>query len=455
MSGRDYDLFVIGAGSGGVRASRMAAQYGARVGICEESRVGGTCVIRGCVPKKLMVYASHFAEDFEDAAGFGWQVGERSFDWTRLIENKDREIDRLNGIYKQILAGSNVELFESRGELLDAHTVQLADRQVTADNILIATGGWPRIPEFPGSEHVITSNECFHLDRLPGRIAIAGGGYIAVEFAGIFNGLGSEVTQFYRGPQILRGFDCDVRDAVETEMAHKGVKFRYNSLVEHLQKTDDGLLARFSDGHSEVFDQLMCAIGRVPKTSGLGLERVGVAIDAAGAVMVDDYSCSSVKNIYAVGDVTNRINLTPVALKEGMAFARTVYGGEKTPVDHDFVPSAVFSQPPVASTGLTEEQARESLGEIDIYRSSFRPLKHTLSGRDEKTMMKLIVERDSQKVIGCHIVGMDAAEILQGYAVAIKMGATKDQFDATVGIHPTAAEEFVTMREPVASKQGS
>ncbi|MDJ0655936.1 MAG: glutathione-disulfide reductase [Xanthomonadales bacterium] len=449
MSEYDYDLFVIGAGSGGVRASRIAAGYGARVAVCEEDRVGGTCVIRGCVPKKLMVYAAHFHEDFEDAAGFGWEVGQAEFDWNRLIAAKDHEIDRLNGVYKNILASAGVELIEQRGELVDAHTVQLGDRQVTADKILIAVGGWPTKPPVPGAELAITSTEAFHLDSLPPRVVVYGGGYIAVEFAGIFNGLGSEVTQVYRGPQVLRGFDRDVREVLGQELIKKGIHLCLDTNIIGIEECPEGTRVHLSGNDSIDCDLVMFATGRAPKIDGLGLENAGVETDAGGAIVVDEFSRTSVDNIYAVGDVTNRINLTPVALMEGHAFARTVFGNDPVPVDHASVPSAVFSQPPVATVGLTEHDARDQLGEIDVYRSTFRPLKHTLSGRDEQTMMKLIVERQTQRVVGCHIVGLDAAEMLQGVAIAIKMGATKSQFDAVIGIHPTAAEELVTMRNKV------
>ena len=448
MNRYDYDLFVIGAGSGGVRGSRIASGFGARVGICEESRVGGTCVIRGCVPKKMLVYASHFSEDFEDAAGFGWQVGERNFDWQSLIANKDREIDRLNSVYRQILATNKVDLFESRGTLEDLHTIKLGDRSVTAERILIATGGRPRKLEIPGCELTITSDEAFHLPQLPKRILISGGGYIAVEFAGIFNGLGASVTQMYRGPTILRGFDEDVRQAVSREMLQKGVDIRYQNVTSSVSKTKTGLLAAFSDGREQEFDLIMDAVGRVPHTRGMGLENAGVQLADDGSIIVDDYSRSSAEHIYAVGDVTNRINLTPVALMEGEYFARSVYGGQPRPVDHKWVASAVFSQPPVGTIGFSEAEARENYANIEVYRSSFTPLKHTLTGRVEKSMMKLIVDSDSRRVIGLHMVGSDAAEVVQGFAVAIKMGATKEQFDATIGIHPTAAEEFVTMRDP-------
>ncbi|MEM9533047.1 MAG: glutathione-disulfide reductase [Pseudomonadota bacterium] len=449
MNRFDYDLFVIGAGSGGVRGSRIAAGFGARVGICEEYRVGGTCVIRGCVPKKLMVYASHFHEEFEDAQGYGWAVGESQFDWTTLIANKDREIDRLNGVYKRILDAANVELIEERGVLVDAHTVQLASRQVTAEKILIAVGGWPTKPEFPGVEHTISSNEVFHLESLPRRVLVKGGGYIAVEFAGIFNGLGSEVTQVYRGPQLLRGFDDAVRETLTAEMTKKGVDLQFHANIRRVDKAGDELNVELDDDTRLTCDEVLLATGRAPKIEGLGLGAVGVETTENGAIVVDEYSRTSVANIFAVGDVTDRMALTPVALMEGQAFAQTEFGGHPTPVDHKFIPSAVFSQPPVATVGYNESEARTVYGELDIYQSTFRPMKHTLSGRDEMTMMKLIVVAETQVVVGVHIVGLDAAEMMQGVAVAVKMGATKQQFDSVIGIHPTAAEELVTMRSKV------
>ncbi len=450
MSEKRYDLFVIGAGSGGVRAARMAAGYGARVGICEESRVGGTCVIRGCVPKKLLVYAAHFSEEFEDARGFGWSVGPRQFDWNALIANKDREIDRLNSVYKRLLADAGVDLIETRGEFQDAHTIRIGERRVSADKILIATGGWPSKPALPGADLAITSNEAFHLERLPQRIVIYGGGYIAVEFAGIFSGLGSAVTVVYRGPRVLRGFDEDVRETLGAEMLKKGIELKLGRTIARVEAAAGAREVHLDDGETLRCDQVMFATGRDPNTRHLGLDAAGIETDPGGAVVVDEYSRSSLAHVFAVGDVTNRINLTPVALMEGQAFARSEFAGLPTPVDHEAVPSAVFSQPPVGVVGLSEADARARLGQIDVYRSTFRPLKHTLSGRDERTMMKLVVERTSQRVVGCHIVGLDAAEILQGVAIAIKMGATKAQFDATVGIHPTAAEELVTMRTKVA-----
>jgi glutathione reductase (NADPH) len=449
MARYDYDLFVIGAGSGGVRAARVAAGYGAKVAIAEEYRVGGTCVIRGCVPKKLLVYASHFHEDFEDARNFGWSVAGASFDWSALIANKDKEIDRLNGIYKKLLAESGVALTEARAALLDPHTLEIAGKRVTADTVLISTGAAPVLPSEPGAELGITSNEAFHLRELPRRIVIAGGGYIACEFAGIFNGMGAKVTQLYRSEQILRGFDDDVRDTLAVEMRKKGIDIRVKTIIRQTVKTAGGLSLALSDDTTLEVDCVMYAIGRSPNTAGMGLKEAGVACGADDAVVVNAYSQSSVPNIYAVGDCTNRLNLTPVAIREGHAFADTVFGKKPTAVDHHSVPHAVFSQPPVSVVGLTEAAARLMYGAVDIYRSTFRPLKHTLSGRDEKTMMKLVVDRASQRVLGAHMVGLDAPEIIQTLAIAVKMGATKAQFDQTVAIHPTAAEEFVTLRTPV------
>jgi glutathione reductase (NADPH) len=446
MSEFDFDLFVIGAGSGGVRAARMSSAYGAKVAIAEESRVGGTCVIRGCVPKKLMVYASHFHEDFADAVNYGWTIGEAHFDWATLIANKDREIDRLNGIYKKLLAGSNVTLLEQRAVLVDRNTVEIGGRKVTAKHILIACGGWPEKPDLPGIEHAITSNEVFHLPDLPHRVVVVGGGYIALEFACIFAGLGAEVTQLYRGTQVLRGFDDDVRNFVAKEVTKKGVDLRLNSDVAEIVKRGDELHVTLKDGSALVTDCVLYATGRRPKTKGLGLEQAGVAVAEDGAVKVDAYSRTTVENIYAIGDCTNRVNLTPVAIKEGMAFADTVFGGKPWPMDHKTIASAVFTQPPVGCVGLSEADARKQYGAVDIYKADFKPLKHTLSGRDERTLMKLVVDRKSQVVLGAHMVGLDAAEIIQAIAIAVKMGATKAQFDQTVAVHPTAAEEFVTMR---------
>jgi len=445
----DYDLFVIGAGSGGVRAARMAAQYGAKVAIAEEYRVGGTCVIRGCVPKKLFVYASHFAESFEDAAGFGWDVGAPTFDWSTLLANKDAEIDRLNGIYIRNLEASGVEILNDRAEVAGANTVHLVNgnRDITARYILIATGAAPFVPDIPGGEHAITSNEAFHLDRLPDSITIVGGGYIAVEFAGIFHGLGVKTSLFYRGEQILRGFDDDLRTGLAFEQLKKGLDLRVQTSVTSIEKADKGYRVHLDDGSTHDTGLVMYATGRNPNTAGLGLDTAGVDLDRKGAVVVDEYSKSNIDNIYAVGDVTDRMALTPVAIREGAAFAETVFNGNPLAVDHAMIATAVFSQPELGTVGLTEAQARESHGDVDIYKSSFRPMKHTLSGRDEKMIMKLIVEPGSNKVLGCHIMGTDAGEMAQVLGIAVKMGATKADFDATVAVHPTASEELVTMRE--------
>ena len=449
MKDFDFDFFVLGAGSGGVRAARIAAAHGARVGICESSRVGGTCVIRGCVPKKLLVYASHFAEDFEDARGFGWSMGPASFSWPDLIRAKDLEIDRLNQVYLNLLAGSGVTLFEEYGKFVDQHRVQVGDRIVSAERILIATGGRPWVPEIPGIEHAITSDEAFDLQELPARVAVVGGGYIACEFAGIFNGLGSYVAQIYRGDAVLRGFDHDVRRVVGAEMHKKGVDLMLKTNVERIEKNSAGLELTLSGGSTIEVDQVMYATGRVPNVKGLGLLEAGIEVRPNGQVVVNELSRTNVDHIYAVGDVTNRVNLTPVALYEGHSLADTLFGGVRRPVNHEYVPSAVFSQPPVGSVGFSEEDARTHFGAIEVYRSEFRPMKHTLSGRDEKTLMKLIVAEESRKVIGIHVVGLDAPEIVQGFAVAVKSGLTKEQFDCTIGIHPSAAEELVTMRTPV------
>jgi glutathione reductase (NADPH) len=432
----------------------MAGQFGARVAIAESSRIGGTCVIRGCIPKKLLSYAAHYAEDLEDARGFGWTIGGASFSWPALIANKNREIARLSGVYADALARAGVAVIEGTAKLLDPHTVAVGGRRVTAQNILIATGGWPSKPAIPGSEHAVTSNEAFELPALPKRILIVGGGYVAVEFSGIFNGLGAEVTLSYRGAQILRGFDDDVRAHLHDEMGKKGVHIFLESEVSRIARRADGTLeAAVADapGGRIECDAVMFATGRKPSTAGLGLAEIGVELDAVGGVAVDRFCRSSVPHIYAVGDVTHRIALTPVAIREGAAVATTLFGGAETPVDHDDVPSAVFSQPPVGTVGLSEAKAVEKLGKVDIYKASFRPLKHTLSGRDERTLVKLVVDAASQRVAGAHMVGADAPEVIQGIALAVKAGLTKAQFDATVGIHPTAAEEFVTLREKTAA----
>jgi len=442
----DFDFFVIGAGSGGVRASRVAAAHGARVAIAEDRDVGGTCVIRGCVPKKLFAYASHFADDFDDAAGYGWTVGHRRFDWAALLAAKDREIARLNGIYKQLLARAGVELIASRATVVDPYTVSVGGRRLSARHILVATGGKPYRPPIPGAGLGITSDEAFHLPRFPRRIVIEGGGYVAVEFAGIFHGLGAEVVLAYRGEPLLRGLDMDVRRHLSDEMIKRGVDVRFNcEIVSVARGADTPLVARFASGAELGCDEVMFATGRTPNTAGLGLERLGVALDAKGGVIVDHLSRSSIASIHAVGDVTGRQALTPVAIKDGGKLAVTLFAGKPAAVDHEAIPTAVFGHPPVATVGLTEEEARGRYPDVRVYRTSFTPLKHTLSGRSERSMMKLVVDAATDRVLGAHMVGSDAPEIIQGVAIAVKLGATKAQFDATVGIHPTAAEEFVTM----------
>jgi glutathione reductase (NADPH) len=447
----DFDLFSIGAGSGGVRASRMSASYGARVAVAEERYLGGTCVNVGCIPKKLLVYASAFAGEFEEAAGFGWSVGERTFDWARLIENKDREIARLNAVYARLLDEAGVRRLEGRARVVDPNTVEIGGRRFTAANLLVATGSWPTLPEIPGIEHAISSNEAFHLKELPRRVVVVGGGYIAVEFAGIFNGLGSRTTELYRGELFLRGFDDDVRRTLADEMRKKGIDLRFGASIARIEKHGGILRARLDDGVELEADQILYAIGRAPNIAGLGLEQAGVALDGAGAVVVDEYMRTSVPSIWAIGDVTNRLNLTPVAIHEGMAVAASLFADRPTAPDYSDVPTAIFSQPPVGTVGLTESAARERFGDLDVYRTSFRSLRNTLTGSEEKTLMKLVVDRASQRVVGAHMVGPEAGEIIQGIAIALKCHATKAIFDATIGIHPTAAEEFVTMRTPVAT----
>ena len=449
MTSFDFDLFVIGAGSGGVRAARIAAKHGAKVAVAEEYRVGGTCVIRGCVPKKLLVYASRFAEEFEDAVGFGWTTKGVSFDWATLIENKDKEIDRLNAAYIRNLEASGAQLIMERATLIDKNTIALASgRKVTAKYILIATGAAPFIPRhLPGHELAITSNEAFELERLPRRMVIVGGGYIAVEFAGIFNNLGVETVLLYRGDQILRGFDDDLRRHLAEEMKKKGIEVLTKSDVDKIERSGDGVRITLCDGSLIGAGQIMFATGRIPNTLTLGLEEVGVKLTQHGAVHVNEFSQSTVDNIYAVGDVTNRVNLTPVAIREGHAFADTVFGSKPRSVDHSLVPSAVFSQPELGTVGLTEAQARLMPTRIDIYKTSFRPMKHTLSGRDERMLMKLVVDGETDKVLGCHIAGEGAGEMAQLLGIAITCGATKAQFDATLAVHPTASEELVTMRD--------
>jgi len=445
----EVDLFVIGAGSGGVRAARISSGYGARVMIAEEYRVGGTCVIRGCVPKKLLVYASRFAEEFEDAAGYGWTVPKPKFDWPTLIANKDREIDRLEAAYTSNLERSKVSIVKSRAVLVDQHTVRLTatGQTVRAKHILIATGGSPSLgKDIEGHDHVISSNESFHLKELPKRIVIQGGGYIAVEFAGIFNGLGSEVTLVYRGDNILRGFDEDVRNHLRAEMEKRGIKIITKRIVEGIEKVDHGLCVELSDHENIVADKVMFATGRRPNVKGLGIEAAGVKLDEKGAIAVDEFSQTNVPHIYAVGDVTDRVALTPVAIREGHAFADSVFGGKPTPVDHANVPTAVFSEPECGVIGLTEAQACEKLAKVDIYKTTFRPMKATLSGRDTRTFMKLVIDGLTDRVVGAHIVGPDAGEMIQLIGIAVRVRATKADFDATMAVHPTAAEELVTMR---------
>jgi glutathione reductase (NADPH) len=453
MNDQEVDLFVIGAGSGGVRAARIAAGHGARVAIAEEYRVGGTCVIRGCVPKKLLVYASRFSHDFEDAAGYGWSIGEPKFDWRTLIANKDREIGRLETAYTANLENSRVSIIKSRAVIEDAHTVRLVatGERMQARHILIATGGTPYLgPEIPGIEHAISSNEAFHLDDLPPRVLIQGGGYIAVEFACIFAGLGSQVTLIYRGENILRGFDDDVRTHIRDEMMARGIDIQCSRTVTQLLKGEDGYVATLSQGGVVKVDTAMFAIGRRPNVEGLGIENAGVRLADNGGIAVDAFSQTSAPSIYAVGDVTNRVNLTPVAIREGHAFADSVFGGKPTRVDHADVPTAVFSEPEAGVIGWTETQARERLAHVRIFRSAFRPMKVTMTGRATRAMLKLVVDGETDRVVGCHIVGPDAGELIQIVGIAVKMGATKADFDATMAVHPTAAEELVTMRQPTA-----
>jgi glutathione reductase (NADPH) len=445
------DLFVIGGGSGGVRAARIAALHGAKVAIAEEYRWGGTCVIRGCVPKKLFVYASRFRDDFEDAPGFGWSVGAPRFDWPTLLANKDVEISRLEGVYRSNLEKAGVEVIEGRAELLDPNTVVVepGGRKLTARVVLVASGGRPTLPDLPGVQHGITSNEAFQLERLPQSIVIAGGGYIAVEFASIFNGLGVETTLVYRGPKILRGFDEDLRDGLTEALTERGISILCNAEIAAIDKVGEGYRVALRDGRVRAAGRVMLAIGRSPNTEGFGLERVGVQLGAKKAVLVDALSRSSVENIYAVGDVTNRVNLTPVAIREGHAFADSVFGNRPTRVNHELVPTAVFSTPEIGTVGLPEHLARARYASLDVYKAEFRPLRGTLSGRTEGMLMKLLVDGATSRVVGCHVLGADAAEIVQMAAIAMYMGATKEDFDATLALHPSAAEEFVTMRGKV------
>jgi glutathione reductase (NADPH) len=445
----DYDLFVIGAGSGGVRAARIAAMSGAKVAVAEEHRVGGTCVIRGCVPKKFMVYASEFAHHFKTAEGYGWTVEGASFDWTAFLAEKDKEIARLSGIYVRNLQNAGAELVHTRCTVVDAHTVESPEKgRATAERILIATGGRPWMPkDLPGVEHAITSNEAFHLKELPKRIVIAGGGYIAIEFAGIFNGLGVETTLVHRGPNLLRGFDDDVRAHIAEEMEKRGIKVILGAQHKAIEKTGSGYVSHFTNGHHCESDVVMFALGREPYTEGLGLENAGVKLTENGAVVVDEYSRTNVDSIWAVGDVTDRINLTPVAIREGHAFADTVFNNRPTTFDHEMVASAVFSQPPIGSVGLSEADARHTYGKVDIYLTRFRPMKYAFMHGDERCLMKLVVDAASDRVVGCHVVGPDAPEMIQMAAIAMKMGSTKAQWDATCAVHPTLAEELVTLRD--------
>lgn len=449
MSAFDFDLFVIGAGSGGVRAGRMAAAMGVKVAVAEERYLGGTCVNVGCVPKKLYVYASEFAQAFAEAPGYGLQATEVEFDWPRLRDNKKAEISRLNGIYRNLLVNSGCTLLEGRARLLDAHRVQVGEQIYSAERILLAPGGWPNIPDLPGKEWITSSNEVFDLEVFPKRVLVVGGGYIAVEFAGIFAGLGAQTQLVYRGDLFLRGFDQEVREFAAQEVAKKGVKLAFNQDVKAIQRLSSGALqVDMADGQSQEVDLVFYATGRRPKTDNLGLEAAGVKTNAQGAIEVNENFQTSVDSIYAIGDVINRVQLTPVALAEGMALVRALYAQGSGQVDYELIPTAVFCQPNIATVGLTEEQARETYPRLQVFRSEFRAMKHTMTGSQERTLMKLLVDAESDRVVGAHMVGADAGEIIQGIAVAMKAGATKAHFDATIGIHPTAAEEFVTLREP-------
>lgn len=448
----DYDLLVIGAGSGGVRASRVAASLGARVAVVEAGRLGGTCVNVGCIPKKLLSHAAHFSQAFEAAQGFGWQMPQARFDWASLITNKDREIHRLNGVYDQLLAQAGVELINGRARITGAHSVAVGDRTLNARHILVATGGRPQMPAIAGIEWAISSDQAFSLPELPRRVVVVGGGYIAVEFASIFNGLGAETTLLHRSARLLRHFDADLGSALATQMAHRGVQLRLERQIESIAKRDDGLHLQLDNGQALVADCVLFATGREPNTEGLGLEASGVQLDAKGAVVVDDGFTSSIPSIHAVGDVVDRMALTPVALAEGTVLAHRLFGGgDKAAPDYALVPTAVFSHPNVGTVGLSEARARELHGDVQVFKSSFRPLTNRLSDSPEPVFLKLVVAGADRRVVGVHMVGEEAGELIQGFAVALQCGATKAQFDATLGIHPTIAEEFVTMREPVAS----
>ncbi|MBN08562.1 MAG: glutathione-disulfide reductase [Rhodospirillaceae bacterium] len=441
----DYDMITIGAGSGGVRASRLAGGYGARSAVVEADRVGGTCVLRGCVPKKLLIYGAHYADHIADARNYGWTIDARH-DWGALIDNKNAEMDRLNGIYMRILKNNNVDLHEGRGVLEDEHTVNVDGKRITAENILIAVGGWPSTPEISGVEHVISSNEALELPSLPKRMVVVGGGYIAVEFAGIFASLGVDVTEIVRADTVLRGFDEDIRQALDEEMSKHGINIMSKTVIQRIEKKENVYRLHLENNDVIETDLVMYATGRRANTENLGLENIGVALKDNGAIIVDQWNRTSVDNIYAVGDVTDRVQLTPVAIQEGAAVSETLFNNNPITVDYGDVPTAVFSTPPIGTVGHTEQQARQKYGKVDIYDSKFKPLVHTLSGRDERTFMKMIVEPVSDRVVGAHMLGMDAPEIIQGIGIAIKAGATKAQFDSTTGIHPSAAEEFVTMR---------
>ncbi|MFV0513364.1 MAG: glutathione-disulfide reductase [Jhaorihella sp.] len=450
MSGFDYDLFVIGGGSGGVRAARVAAgEAGARVALAEEDRYGGTCVIRGCVPKKLMVFASEYAGMVEDARAFGWDVAPGNFDWGAFRGKLHGELDRLEGVYRAILKNNGVETFDQRARLCDPHTVELADgSRKTAKHILIATGGRPGLPGLPGDEYAMTSNDVFHMERLPKSVLIVGGGYIACEFAGILNGLGVETTQYYRGAQILRGFDEEARGLICEEMCQNGIDVHLGTTVIDMVRDGDAVRVRATNGSERSFDKVLLATGRVPNSGDLGLEALGVELGRKGQIVVDEYSQTAVPSIYAIGDVTDRMNLTPVAIREGMAFVRTVFEGKPTPVDHDLIPTAIFTQPEFGTVGLSEEEARE-IEPVEIYSTSFRPMQTSFADRPNRVLMKLVVGKASRKVLGCHIVAPGAGEMIQLAGIAVKMGATKEDFDRTVAVHPTMSEEIVTIRNPV------
>lgn len=446
----DYDLFVIGGGSGGVRAARVASATGAKVALAEEYRMGGTCVIRGCVPKKLMVYASGYPEAVADAQAYGWDAQIGAFDWTRFRTKLHAELDRLEGVYRRLLDGSNVEIFDARATLDDPHTVRMGDKTVTAKHILVATGGRPVLPDMPNAELGITSNDIFLLEEFPKSILIIGGGYIACEFAGILNGLGVDVTQYYRGAQILRGFDEEARGFVADGMIERGVNLHLGTNIAEMEKRDDGIWVKSTTGTEQIFDHVMFATGRAPNTDGMGLEALGVELGRGAQVVVDEFSQTAVPSIYAIGDVTDRVQLTPVAIREGMAFVETVFKGNPTPIDHELIPTAIFTQPEVGTIGLSEEAARE-VEPIEVYATSFKPMNHSFAGRNDRVMMKLIVSQATRKVLGCHIVADHAGEMIQLAGIAVKMGATKEDFDRTVAVHPTMAEELVTMKEPVRS----